>query len=207
MTHAHITAIAGAVLGALAMTGASGAAVGAARPMAGDHVVIEEVLAEQPTDRAGRAIGPKVTVPTDVHRHGSARAASDGTGEATPRMLRAAASGCKVVWAMRIGRSFLFGTTLWKYTQEKRFCWSYPRLTSVNTNAYPCCTDPTWYWAGAIGSNGWFFSWAGSANGGHYTFRQGRFEQQILGKVVDSAQPWVKLWVYGNGTWQYATGA
>ena len=200
-----MAAIAGVVVGALAFAGASGASVDADRPMAGDHVVVEEVLAEQPTDRAGRPIGPKVTVPPDAHRYGSARLAS--AGRATPRTLRASASGCKTVWAARIGRSFLFGTTLWKYTQEKRFCWSFPRLTSVNTNAYPCCTDPTWFYTGAIGSNGWFFSWAGSANGGHYSFRQGRFEQRVLGKVLDSAQPWVKLWVHGDGTWQYDTGA
>jgi hypothetical protein len=106
----------------------------------------------------------------------------------------------------RIGRSLL-GFTVWKYTQEKYFCWSSPRVTVVRTNAYPCCTDPTWRFTGQIGSAGWFFAWSGDSNGGHYTFRQGRFEQVLLGKRVDSDEPWTKIWVYGNGNWAYDTGA
>jgi hypothetical protein len=29
----------------------------------------------------------------------------------------------------------------------------------------------------------------------------------LLGKRVDSDEPWTKIWVYGNGNWAYDTGA
>jgi hypothetical protein len=127
-----------------------------------------------------------------------------GAAAGTTRSLQA--SGCKTVWATRIGRSLL-GFVTYKYTQEKYFCWTSPRVTTVQVSAYPCCTDPTWFYRGTVGSAGWYFTWSGDSRGGHYSLRQGKFEQVLLGKVVNSALPWVKIWVYGNGGWSYATGA
>lgn len=203
MRYSRTIAIGAAMLSALAVAGTAQAGVAEAYD-GRDHVVFEDVLTEQLTDRAGRPLGPKVRVHAAPARNlAGVLSARRGTGGT--RTLQAA-SGCKTVWATRIGRSFLFRTTLWKFTQEKNFCWSYPRLTSVKTNAYPCCTDPTWFYRGLIGSSGWFFSWGGSSSGGHYTFRQGEFEQEVLGKTIDSEHPWIKIRAYGNGSWAYETG-
>lgn len=206
MRYAQALVLPAAMLVALAIAGA-GLAGGSSTGIR-DRVVYEDILVEQLTDSSGRPIGPRVRV--ELEPQGGKPAVMPlkrrGAQTAGARSLQAS-SGCKTVWATRVGRSFLFGTVLWKLTQEKNFCWAYPRLTSVNTNAYPCCTDPTWFYSGLIGSAGWFFKWAGNSSGGHYTFRQGRFEQQVLGKVIDSAQPWVKIWAYGDGSWTYDTGA
>ena len=170
---------------------------------------VEELAYEQSMSAAGRPLGPKVLVARVQYAPGPAAAGAGATrgrvGVSTPvRALQA--SGCKNVWAARVGKSLL-GFTIWKYTQEKYFCWTSPRLTNVQTNAYPCCTDPTWHWVGQVGSAGWFFSFGGDSRGGHYSFRQGRLQQTIAGRLLDSAQPWVKLWVYSNGGWSYATGS
>lgn len=202
----RIAALAGAAAGACAL--AAGPAFGTAAPPESAVAWVEEVAYEQPMSTSRTPLGPRVLVAWVRHAPGPTAASRPAKGRrpvARPtRSLQG--SGCKTVWAARIGKS-IFGFTIWRYTQEKYFCWSYPRLTSVQTNAYPCCTDPTWFWKGNVGSAGWFFAWAGSSRGGHYSFRQGRFEQRVLGRVIDSAQPWVKLWTYGNGGWSYATGS
>lgn len=198
MRRACLSALAAAA-GALALAGPGAQA---APGHVGGRVVVQDALFEQPVDARGRPAGPRVRIaPAARHVH-TARA----RGVTGPTMRSSSASGCKTVWATRIGRSAIFGTVLWKYTQEKQFCWSYPRITSIKVSAYPCCTDPTWFFRGTIGSAGWYLQWAGSSMGGHYSFRQGLFEQEVLGKVIDSAQPWVKLWVYGDGSWTYDTG-
>lgn len=206
MRYSRTIALVAVSLAALAVAGTAQAAGGDV-PDGRDHVVFEDVLSEQLTDRAGRPLGPKVRVDAEPETAITTAPATRQDARARGARSLQVASGCKTVWATRIGKSFLFGTTLWKYTQEKRFCWTYPRLTSVNTNAYPCCTDPTWFYRGQIGSAGWFFQRAGNSHGGHYTFRQGRFVQEVLGKTLDSAQPWVKVWAYGDGSWAYDTGA
>jgi hypothetical protein len=204
----HRRRICTAVSAALTALVFAGATQAASPPPATATAYVEEVAYEQPMSSAGRPIGPKVAVSAAEHSpDATALAVAGGSrGRApagTSRSLQA--SGCKTVWATRIGRSLL-GFVTYKYTQEKYFCWSSPRVTTVQVSAYPCCTDPTWFYRGPVASAGWYFAWSGDSRGGHYSLRQGRFEQSVLGKIVNSAQPWVKLWVYGNGGWSYATG-
>jgi hypothetical protein len=158
-------------------------------------------------DRRGRPTGPRVFVDPNRHRPDvGAQAAAQGPtgGGADPGGRQLQATGCKTVYATRF-RTGYFGETLWKYTQQKYFCWSSPRLTSVQTQALACCLDPFWRYAGTVGANGWFFASLGDSRGGHYSFRQGRFDQSILGSVLSSAYPWIKIWAYGNGTWSFQT--
>jgi len=196
----------------LAIALLAGSAFGAAPRVGLDSTLasVEVVAYEQSMDGSGNPLGPRTRVSAEAHAP-SARALRVAAAKPRPAAARKASrtlqgSGCKTVWVSRIGRSLL-GFTVWKYTQEKYFCWSSPRVTVVQTNAYPCCTDPTWRFTGQIGSAGWFFSWSGDSKGGHYTFRQGRFEQVLLGRLFDSDEPWTKIWVYGNGDWAYNTGA
>jgi hypothetical protein len=162
----------------------------------------------QATDSRGQPIGQPVRIDPEGHRPDAAALA------AVPPSARAAtsssesrallASGCYTAWVTR-SRSGYFGETLWKYTHEKRYCWTSPRLTSVQSQATACCVDPFWRWRGTIASNGYFFTWSGNAKGGHYSFRQGRFDQVVAGHVTASAYPWIKIWAYGNGSFSYAT--
>jgi hypothetical protein len=208
VTRRGILATVAAALAAALFPGAALAGEGSPPRLAS----VEVVAYEQAMDAARRPIGPKLRVsagdrPDAAAPRVSSQKPESGSVPAKARTSRTLlGSGCKTVWVSRIGKSIL-GFTIWKYTQEKYFCWSSPRVTSVQTNAYPCCTDPTWHWIGQIGSATWFFSWAGDSKGGHYTFRQGRFEQTFAGKRLDSAQPWTKIWVYGDGSWAYSSGS
>jgi hypothetical protein len=164
----------------------------------------------QALDSRGRPIGEPVRVDPDGARPdaGALAAASVPLGARVAQTRTGSrallGSGCYTAWVTR-SRSGYFGETLWKYTHEKRYCWTSPRLTSVQTQASACCVDPFWRWRGTIGSNGYFFRWSGDARGGHYSFRQGRFDQVVGGHVTASAYPWIKIWAYGNGSFSYAT--
>ena len=118
------------------------------------------------------------------------------------------AAGCRSVDVARIGRSAL-GFVVYKFHQVKRWCWSYPRVTSVRTSTYVSNVDPNWDYRGVIASRGFFYRWCcGDGRSGHYTFRQGRFDNCIpwIG-CIRREYPWVKIWVRANGTWSYDTGS
>jgi hypothetical protein len=90
------------------------------------EIVSEEVAYEQPMDEAGKPIGPKVKVKKEKHLPDAAALSvaaekpggEKAKGKASGRSLQA--SGCKTVWATRIGRSAL-GFVTYKFTQEKYF--------------------------------------------------------------------------------------
>jgi hypothetical protein len=161
----------------------------------------------QAVDAHGTPVGPAISIDSRTGRPDSAAPRSGPiAGAATRRSGRRSlqASGCYTAWVTR-SRSGYFGETLWKYTHEKRYCWTSPRLTSIQPQAQACCVDPFWRFRGTVGANGYFFGWSGDPHGGHYSFRQGQFDQSIGGQVISSAYPWIKLWVYGNGSFRYAT--
>jgi hypothetical protein len=213
MTRRRRIALAAALVTGLGLA-VGPAAAHAALPSAsneGDAAAVDSIeLFEQPMDARGRPTGPRVRVDPAQHQP-DARAVARAAGPrpstqrpASSRRTLQAASGCKTVWVART-RTSVFGSLLWRYQQDKYFCWSYPQVTTVSVSAYPCCLDPFWRWAGNIGSSGWYFSKLGSSRGGHYSFRQGKFEQTVLGQVTATATPWTKLWVHGDGSWSYAT--
>jgi hypothetical protein len=137
-----------------------------------------------------------------------ATAAGENTIEVSTQGTAAQASaGCRSVDVARIGRSAL-GFVVYKFHQVKRWCWSYPRVTSVKTSTYVSNVDPNWDYKGVIASSGSFFRWCcGDARSGHRTFRQGRFDNCIpwIG-CIRREYPWVRIWVRGNGTYSYDTG-
>lgn len=196
--------VAAVALAAVLPGGAAGAELPDGGGDAGRAGSFEQVLVQE-MDARGRPLGPPVEVAAQAGGPDATAPAapSVATRSARSRDLQAA-SGCRTVYVHR-WRSGYLGETLWKYTQEKYFCWSYPRLTNVRTTAYACCVDPFWRFAGTVGSAGWFYTWGGSSQGGHYSFRQGRFDQVVLGKVTSSAYPWTKIWVRGDGSWSWQT--
>jgi hypothetical protein len=212
MTGRRFCASIAVVLVATAVSTSGALAVAEGTPAGGSAATpgVHEQAFEQAMDSRGRPLGPPVEVSAAAHRpdaaaHVAASAPPRGGSPLTATGgRRLQASGCKTVWVRRYQTGY-FGETLWKYQQDKYFCWSSPRVTNVQTSAYGCCTDPFWRWVGNVGSAGWFFAWSGNSRGGHYSYRQGRFNQVVLGTVTTSSYPWTKIWVYGNGNWSYET--
>src|ERR671919_1314000 len=68
------------------------------------------------------------------------------------------AAGCRSVDVARIGRSAL-GFVVYKFHPVKRWCWSYPRVTSVRTSTYVSNVDPNWDYRGVIASRSFFYRW------------------------------------------------
>jgi hypothetical protein len=203
------------ILAALATLGAIGATQARAAeppirpiPQASPVAYVEEQVVEQALDASGNSTGPRQVVETRRLAPGevSARREVRAAVRTTQAARRMQATGCRGVAVSRIGRGWI-GEVLWKYTQEKGWCWATPRLTAVNVNAYPCCNDPLWSFQGHIGSQGWYLTWSGHPQGGHYSFRQGRFATATVWKFPSvSSTPWVKVWVWGNGDYGYQTG-
>ena len=208
MTTRHFSALAAALTLTAFLAVIAPAAMGAT-PISGPPEIPKDHVEAfvQAVDARGVPTGPAIAVGSDSGRPtvttppGGPRAGV-ATRKSSVRSLQA--SGCYTAWVTRSRRGY-FGETLWKYTHEKRYCWTSPRLTSIQSQAQACCTDPFWRFWGTVGTNGYFFGWSGDPHGGHYSFRQGRFDQAIGGHVISSAYPWIKLWVYGNGTFRYAT--
>ncbi|HEX2045574.1 MAG TPA: hypothetical protein VHF23_08110 [Gaiellaceae bacterium] len=138
------------------------------------------------------------------------QAAAAGEGRLQVRVTGAAAgvmAGCRGVDVARIGRSAL-GFVVYKFHVVKRWCWAFPRVTSVTTYAYASDIDPNWDYKGVIAANGYFYRWCcGDGRSGHYSFRQGKFENCVftLG-CIRREYPWVKIWVRADGGYSYATG-
>jgi hypothetical protein len=118
-----------------------------------------------------------------------------------------AMAGCRGIDVARIGRSAL-GFVVYKFHVVKRWCWSFPRVTSVTTYAYASDIDPNWDYKGVIAANGYFYRWCcGVGRSGHYSVRQAKFENCVftLG-CVRREYPWVKIRVHGDGGYRYTTG-
>lgn len=110
------------------------------------------------------------------------------------------AAGCATVDAWRT-KYTLLGFVAYKFHQTKHWCWSYPRITSVDVGAYMSDVDPNYILRGVSGY-GWFYTWAGSGQGGHYSYRQAQVENCVLHYgCLGTAYPWVEIWVNGNGAW------
>jgi hypothetical protein len=113
-----------------------------------------------------------------------------------------AASGCRTVRAWHTGHSWL-GRTLYTFVQVKGFCWRDSHITSVSVgteinNVDTCCIR----YNGIASAYGWYYTWRGVVDGGHFSFRQADIGNCILRYGCIATQyPWVKIWINGNGTW------
>ena len=181
--------------------------VTAAQP---DLPVVE--IIEQDMDAKGHALGPPRVVPASEHaKHRPDAADLRGEKVRGPAVAKRSArslqsSGCRSVSIARVGRS-LFGSVIYKYWQDKYWCWSYPKVTSASVGVHVGDVDPFWYYRGTVASQGWYFNWCcGSGTSGHYSLRQGKFENVIAGRLLSSEYPWVKIWARGDGSYSYETG-
>lgn len=127
------------------------------------------------------------------------------TGESA--VAAASASGCRTVDIPKVGRD-IFGFVVYRFHQVKRWCWNYPRVTSVNVYTYVSDVDPNMNYGGIVASISRFYTWCcGRGTSGHYSMRQGKFQNCILWfPCTRTEYPWVKIWAHANGSYRWAIG-
>jgi hypothetical protein len=204
----RILAVIASAVAAAALAGAASGASSAKPPKESEPVVYVTEAVEQPFDIAGRPLGPPRSVSEADHRPTVADRVAEGPPAAVSRRLQShGGSGCRQVQVTRIARSLL-GFELFRYWQTKYWCWnSGHTVSSVRVGSSGSTSDPTWFYRGTISSQGYSYNWCCSnGSSGHYSFRQGKFEQSLGGRIVSSKYPWVKIWAYGNGGYSYETG-
>jgi hypothetical protein len=114
---------------------------------------------------------------------------------------------CKQVDVAEEGHT-LFYMTAYRFHHTVFFCWRYPRITAYHPGVYLSDVDGSYEWRGVIGSEGYWYTWRDDPHGGHYSFRQGHFENCIApwGPCLRDEYPWVKIWINGNGAWSADRG-
>jgi hypothetical protein len=116
-------------------------------------------------------------------------------------------AGCREVDVYRYGED-IFGFEVYRFHQVKRWCWSYPRITSVAVSTYVSHVDPNMVYGGVVGATGRYYTWCCSnGRSGHYSFRQGKFQNCFIWIACTRTEyPWVKIWAHANGTFSWRTG-
>jgi hypothetical protein len=204
----RILVLVAAAVAAACLTGTAAAA----RP-AGDLLAYGVQVVEQAMDASGRPVGPPHVLtaaeaaghrPDAADLRGENRAAA--AGARTARLLQG--SGCRQVSVNRYATSVLFGKIVYRFWQDKYWCWSYPRVTSVSVSTHVSDMDPNWYYRGLTSSSSWFYTWCcGNGSSGHYSLRQGRMENCVLKfGCIGTEYPWVKIWARGDGSYSWSTG-
>jgi hypothetical protein len=119
----------------------------------------------------------------------------------------ASASGCRTVDIPKVGRD-IFGFVVYKFHQVKRWCWTFPRVTSVTVYTYVSDVDPNMDYEGIVAASSQFYTWCcGTRTSGHYSLRQGKFKNCILWfPCTRTEYPWVKIWAHSDGSYAWATG-
>ncbi len=111
-------------------------------------------------------------------------------------------SGCKSVDWYESGHSAIFGSLLYRFHQVDYWCWSYPNITSLSIYTYISNVDGSQQYRGVISSSDYYYSWSGGSRGGHYSFKQAKFDNCVLKYgCIGSSYPWTKVWLNGNGAW------
>lgn len=187
------------VVAALALLAVTASAAAAPRPA--ESPVVEAWYT--PLDASMQPIGPRRPAAPLV------ATASERLGGRLPQGSRRlqAASGCAGVDVARIGRSGIVRAVVYKWHQVKGWCWAGGRVTNVDVSTYISHVDPNWRFRGELGGSGGFYPWSGAGGSGHWSLRQGAFENCILKYgCIGSEYPWVKVWVHADGTYAYDTG-
>jgi hypothetical protein len=125
-----------------------------------------------------------------------------------PAEANASAAGCRTVDIAKTGRDITTLFVVYRFHQVKRWCWSYPRVTSASAYTYVSDVDPNMEYAGIVSIQGSFFTWCcGNGSSGHYSLRQAKFKNCILWFPCSRTEyPWVKIWAHGDGSYRWATG-
>jgi hypothetical protein len=138
---------------------------------------------------------------------GQAGAADAGGQDARGVVATTSAAGCRTVDIPKVGYD-IFGFVVYKFHQVKRWCWAFPRITSMSVYSYVSHVDPNMEYRGIIASSSFYYTWCcGSGKSGHYSLRQGKFDNCVLWfPCTRTEYPWVKIWARGDGSYRWARG-
>jgi hypothetical protein len=157
------------------------------------------------TDTAGNVLWTRSGTAAErpAFASGAPDDAATADGQAVPE-AGASASGCNAVDETLTWSSLI--STLAVFHHRVYWCWSYPRITGVSVSCYSTNVDQLVTNLGCGGS-GNYYTWSGSPQGGHYSFRQGAYKNCVprLGCLA-AAYPWIRIWVNGNGAWTSQKG-
>jgi hypothetical protein len=115
-------------------------------------------------------------------------------------------SGCDAVEVTRDITSDVFGSWLGTFHHRVYWCWSYPRITGVNV---ACWSNVDGSFISDNGCSGWgnYYSWRGSSQGGHVSYRAGDWDNCVFRwGCFGNIYPWIEIWVNGNGAWAQDQG-
>jgi hypothetical protein len=157
--------------------------------------------------RTGIGPGPEVAGRPDA---GAATTADDGEAMSVPAGAAvegtdSGGSGCKTVRAW-VNRYTLLGFLAYRWNHSVYFCWTYPHITAFSPNEYISDNDGLNYLRNVY-TYGYWYTWNGAGNGGHYPWRQAQVENCIIKYgCIGTTYPWVSIWINGNGAWAYDGG-
>jgi hypothetical protein len=109
-------------------------------------------------------------------------------------------SGCRDVDVYAIQKSFLFGTTIYKFHQFKHWCWRGGAIYDER-HAWSFDGGSTACLNTVYDPNAWYYSWSnGGAKSGHYSEERAHVTNCIF-HFGDWKEfyPDVKIWSYANG--------
>jgi hypothetical protein len=110
-------------------------------------------------------------------------------------------SGCDLVDAWRNHYSLL-GFLVWRFHQLKYWCWTYPRIhtgsLSIGSKFTNVDSQQVVNWDDH--GYGYYYQWAGSPYGGHFSDRNGSVSNCVFRiGCLSTSYPYVDIWINGNG--------
>lgn len=134
--------------------------------------------------------------------------ASSEDGSAEGRGGEPASQGCRTIDVTRNVAAWLpnHWDHLGTFHSAVHWCWDYPGITQFDA----FCWSDVQGWAvtdHGCGGSGYWYSWRGSNHGGHYSFRQADWGNCAFRYgCFNQIDPYIHIWVNGNGTWTQKQG-
>jgi len=96
----------------------------------------------------------------------------------------------------------ILGQVAWRYHQINHWCWSYPHITCLSIGSGFYDLDGLEVVNYSDHGYGWWYTWSGVGDGGHYAERDGSVSNCILRYgCIRTLYPYVNMWLNGNGAW------
>jgi hypothetical protein len=126
------------------------------------------------------------------------------TGATSSFGLGVASRRCYTVDKYRTAHDFITRVVVWRFHHKVHWCATYPAIdeSSLVVDSFFSNIDPLFQVDWDDRGTGWWYTWRGSATGGHYSRRQGKIDNCIFRwGCIASHFPQIEIWVNGNGAW------
>jgi hypothetical protein len=135
--------------------------------------------------------------------------ASDGDSSPQERNGEPSPVGCRNIDVTRDIQSSIVPfhfDRLGDFHHFVHWCWVYPRITEF----YSFCWSNVQGWAvndRGCESAGYWYDWRGDDHGGRYSFQQANWGNCIFRwGCFNEIDPYINIWINGNGTWLQSQG-